>query len=69
MDLVIRDGSRVGTVYFLMSEENIRKEIAQPWVSFGSDAGVSCPGGGLSPVEPASPGLWHLRAGARQILA
>jgi N-acyl-D-amino-acid deacylase len=39
MDLVVEDGSRVGTVYFLMSEENIRKQIKQPWVSFGSDAG------------------------------
>lgn len=38
MDLVIEDGSRVNTVYFLMSEENVRKEIALPWVSFGSDA-------------------------------
>ncbi|MEP6506703.1 MAG: D-aminoacylase [Gemmatimonadales bacterium] len=38
MDLVVQDGSRVGTVYFLMSEENVRKEIAIPWVSFGSDA-------------------------------
>ncbi|HZJ01582.1 MAG TPA: D-aminoacylase [Gemmatimonadaceae bacterium] len=38
MDLVIRDGSRVGTIYFLMSEDNVRREIAIPWVSFGSDA-------------------------------
>jgi N-acyl-D-amino-acid deacylase len=38
MDLVIEDDSRVGTVYFLMSEDNVRKEIALPWVSFGSDA-------------------------------
>ena len=38
MDLVIEDGSRVGTVYFLMSEENVRKQLALPWVSFGSDA-------------------------------
>ncbi|HTG31480.1 MAG TPA: D-aminoacylase [Thermoanaerobaculia bacterium] len=38
MDLVIEDDSRVGTVYFLMSEDNIKKEIALPWVSFGSDA-------------------------------
>jgi N-acyl-D-amino-acid deacylase len=37
MDLVIKDHTRVGTVYFLMSEENIRKQIAKPWVSFGSD--------------------------------
>ena len=38
MDLVIEDGSRVGTVYFLMSEDNVRRQIALPWVSFGSDA-------------------------------
>ena len=45
IDLVIQDGSRVGTVYFLMSEENIRKQLAQPWVSFGSDAGSYAPEG------------------------
>ena len=39
MDLVIEDGTRVQVVYFLMSEENIDKQIALPWVSFGSDAG------------------------------
>jgi N-acyl-D-amino-acid deacylase len=38
LDLVIEDGSRVGTIYFLMSEENVAREIAIPWVSFGSDA-------------------------------
>jgi N-acyl-D-amino-acid deacylase len=38
MDLVLEDRSRIGTIYFLMSEENIRKQIRQPWVSFGSDA-------------------------------
>ena len=37
MDLVIEDNSRVGTAYFLMSEDNIRKQVALPWVSFGSD--------------------------------
>jgi N-acyl-D-amino-acid deacylase len=40
MDLVVKDGSRVGTVYFMMSEDNVRKQIALPWVSFGSDAGA-----------------------------
>lgn len=39
IDLVIADGSRVQVVYFLMSEENVRKTLALPWVSFGSDAG------------------------------
>lgn len=40
MDLVVKDGSRVGTIYFLMSEDNVKKQIALPWVSFGSDAGA-----------------------------
>jgi len=38
MNLVIEDVSRVGTVYFLMSEENIKKKIAIPWMAFDSDA-------------------------------
>ncbi len=38
MNLVIEDDSRVGTVYFLMSEENIKKKIAIPWMAFDSDA-------------------------------
>ena len=38
MDLVVEDGSRVGTIYFLMSEDNVRREVQLPWVSFGSDA-------------------------------
>ena len=45
MDLVIEDGSRVGTVYFIMSEENIKKKIALPWIRFGSDAGSMTPEG------------------------
>jgi N-acyl-D-amino-acid deacylase len=45
MDLVIEDGSRVETVYFIMSEENVRKKIRQPWVSFGSDAESLAPEG------------------------
>ncbi len=45
MDLVIADGSRVGTVYFLMSEDNVKKQIALPYMSFGSDAGSMAPEG------------------------
>src|ERR1051326_500499 len=45
MDLVLEDRSRIGTIYFLMSEENIKKEIQQPWVSFGSDAASIAPEG------------------------
>lgn len=39
MDLVVEDGTRVQVVYFLMSEDNIARQIALPWVAFGSDAG------------------------------
>jgi len=45
IELVIRDRSRVDTVYFLMSEENVAKKLALPWVSFGSDAEASAPEG------------------------
>jgi N-acyl-D-amino-acid deacylase len=45
MDLVIEDGTRVGTIYFLMSEENVQKQIRRPWVSFGSDEGSFAPEG------------------------
>ncbi len=45
MDLVVQDGSRVSTVYFLMSEQNVRRQMAIPWVSFGSDGGALAPEG------------------------
>jgi N-acyl-D-amino-acid deacylase len=45
MNLVLEDRSRIGTIYFLMSEDNIKKQIRQPWVSFGSDAASIAPEG------------------------
>jgi len=45
MDLVVEDGSRVATIYFLMSEDNVRRQIALPWVSFDSDEGSFTPEG------------------------
>lgn len=45
MDLVIDDDTRVGTVYFLMNEENVKKQIVLSWVSFGSDAESLAPEG------------------------
>lgn len=45
LDLVITDSTRVGTVYFMMSEENIKKQIRLPYVSFGSDAASQAPEG------------------------
>jgi N-acyl-D-amino-acid deacylase len=45
MDLIIEDESRVGTVYFSQSEDNLRKAIALPWVSFCSDSASLAPEG------------------------
>ena len=43
MNLVLEDRSRVGTVYFMMAEENLRRQIRLPWISFGSDASSMAP--------------------------
>jgi len=45
IDLVVEDGSRVGTAYFLMAEENVRRQVQLPWMSFGSDASSQAPEG------------------------
>ena len=45
MDLVIEDDSRVRTAYFCMSEDNVRKVIKLPWVSFCSDSDSVAPRG------------------------
>ena len=66
MDLVIEDGSRVGTIYFLMSEDNVRQQVALPWVSFGSDDGAPCARGRVPEVQPPPARLRQLRAAARQ---
>ena len=56
MDLVLEDRSRVGTVYFMMSEDNIKKQIRLPWVSFGSDAAS------MAPEPPFTKSIAHPRA-------
>jgi N-acyl-D-amino-acid deacylase len=45
IDLVIEDGSRVGAAYFLMDEDNVRRQIQIPWLSFASDASSQAPEG------------------------
>ncbi len=52
IDLVIEDESRVGTVYYLMSEENVRRQVGLPWVSFCSDAGSLAPEGPFLKSNP-----------------
>jgi len=45
MDLIAEDESRIGTIYFLMSEENVKKAVAIPWIAFGSDEASQAPEG------------------------
>ena len=52
IDLVVADSSRVDVVYFLMSEENVRRQIQIPWISFGSDAGSLNPEGVFLNSQP-----------------
>ena len=52
MDLVIEDGSRVGTVYFLMSEENVKKQLQLDFMTFGSDAGAPSTEGAFLKSNP-----------------
>ncbi len=52
MDLIIEDDSRVDTVYFMMTEENVRRQIKLPYMSFGSDAGSEAPEGAFLKYNP-----------------
>jgi N-acyl-D-amino-acid deacylase len=52
MDLVLEDESRVGMVIFMASAENLRREVALPWMSFGSDAGSLAPDGVFLMSQP-----------------
>lgn len=45
MDLIVQDSTRVECIYFLINEENVKKQLALPWVSFGSDEGSYEPAG------------------------
>jgi len=56
LDLVLQDRTRIGVVFFLMSEDNVRKQVRLPWVSFGSDAAS------MAPEEPFTRSSTHPRA-------
>jgi N-acyl-D-amino-acid deacylase len=45
MDLIAEDQSRIDAIYFEMSEDNVRKEVTRPWISFGSDEASQAPDG------------------------
>ena len=40
VDLTIEDNNRIGSIYYLMSEENVERQVQLPWMSFGSDGGT-----------------------------
>ena len=52
MDLISEDESRIDTIYFVMSEENVKKEIARSWVAFGSDEASQAPEGNFLKSNP-----------------
>ena len=54
MDLIVSEESRVGAVYFMMSESNVMLQMRQPWIKFGTDAGGADP--------DSAEGLTHPRA-------
>jgi dihydroorotase/N-acyl-D-amino-acid deacylase len=57
-DLVLSERQRVGTVFFLMSEENVRLQLRQPWMKFGTDAGGTDPAGVQSLTHPRAYGTF-----------
>ena len=52
MNLILEDRSRVETIYFLMSEENIKKQLKYPWISLGSDEASQAPEGVFLRANP-----------------
>jgi N-acyl-D-amino-acid deacylase len=52
MDLISEDESRIESIYFLMSEANVKKEVAKPWISFGSDEASQAPEGNFLKANP-----------------
>ena len=56
MDLLASEGQRISTFYFVMSEENLRRQLQQPWITISTDAG------GMDPTWAAPTGPYHPRA-------
>jgi N-acyl-D-amino-acid deacylase len=52
VDLILADESRIDTAFFLMSEENVRLGLSQPWVALGSDADSQAPEGPFLLSQP-----------------
>ena len=52
MDLIVQDSTRIESIFFLMDEANVQKQVALPWVSFGSDEGSFAPEGVFLKFNP-----------------
>lgn len=58
MDLVLSERQRIGTVYFMMSEENVKRQLQLPWIKIGTDAGGPDPATAKARVHPRSYGTY-----------
>ena len=58
MDLVISEEQRIGTIYFMMNEDNVRLQLQQPWIKFGTDAGGADPDRATGLVHPRTYGTF-----------
>jgi hypothetical protein len=69
MDLIVQDNSRVECIYFLMNEDNVRRQIQLPYMSFGSDEGSMAPERRFSEKQLSPPRLWQFCKVIREICA
>ena len=67
MDLILSEHRRVETIYFMMSEDNVKLQLQQPWIKIGTDARGPRPGSRQGSGPSAL--LWHLPAHSRQVCA
>lgn len=58
LDLLAAEGQRIGTVFFSMSEDNLRLQLCQPWIKISTDAGGIDPAGQTTPVHPRGYGTY-----------
>jgi N-acyl-D-amino-acid deacylase len=58
MDLILSEHNRVETIYFLMSEENVKLQLQQPWMKIGTDAGGPNPDSVRALVHPRTFGTY-----------
>ena len=58
MDLLLSEEQRIGTIYFMMSEDNVKLQLRQPWIKFGTDAGGADPDSARGLTHPRAYGTY-----------